>query len=172
VQIPPTGPSNAAGLWGFILSLLGLVACGAPSPVGLIVSAIGLRKDPRLLAVVGVVLGLLGTIGWGVTWFYIARGASAVSTMVGETLTAGLEFNSDATEIRAACEKYKAQRSVMPGSLDVIDVSEDAKLDPWGNRYRFELGTGDSFTLISDGPDRKTGTEDDMRINSRDLQPQ
>jgi len=170
VTIPAPGPSNPAGFWGFVLCLLGLVACGLPSPIGLVVSALGLRKQPKLLAVVGVVLGLIGTLGWGITGILVYRGASKAATMIGETLTAGMEMNSDAVEIRDACVRFKAERGVMPGSLDTIDVDEDARIDPWGTRYRFELTSGDGFILISDGPDRMTDTSDDMRTRSSELQ--
>jgi hypothetical protein len=170
VTIPPPGPSNPAGFWGFVLSLLGLVACGLPSPIGLVVSAIGLRRQPKLLAVVGVVLGLLGTLGWGITAILVAQGASKAATMLGDALPASMEMNSDAVAIRDACAKFKAERGVMPGSLDSIDVDEDARIDRWGTRYRFELTSGDGFILISDGPDRLTDTSDDMRTRSSELQ--
>ncbi len=170
VMFPPQGPSNPAGFWGFVLSLLGLVACGLPSPIGLVVSTIGLKKQPRLLAVVGVVLGLIGTLGWGVTGLLVYQGASKARTMIGESLTSGMEINSDAVAIRDACVKFKAERGVMPGSLDTIDVDDDARIDPWGTRYRFELTSGDGFILISDGADRMTGTADDIRTRSSELQ--
>ncbi len=170
VMIPTQGPSNPAGFWGFVLSLLGLIACGLPSPIGLVVSAIGLRKQPKLLAVVGVVLGLIGTLGWGVTGLLVYRGASKAMTMVGEGLTAGMELNSDAVAIRDACLKFRAERGVMPGSLESMDVADSARTDPWGTRYRFELTSGNGFVLISDGPDRMSDTSDDMRTKSSDLQ--
>ena len=40
-------PSNTMGIAGFITSLLGIVSCGVLSPIGLILSVIGLFKQPR-----------------------------------------------------------------------------------------------------------------------------
>jgi hypothetical protein len=38
------------------------------------------------------------------------------------------------------------------------------RLDPWHNPYRY-VGTADSYTLGSDGPDGKTGTADDLTVS-------
>lgn len=57
--------SNSMGLAGFIISLVGWVSCGVLCPIGLVLSLIGLRKQPRGFAVAGVILGGLGCI-WGI----------------------------------------------------------------------------------------------------------
>lgn len=68
---PPTGPfvpaaappplgSNSMGVAGFVLSLASFATCGCLSPVALVVSLFGLRREPKTLAVAGVVLSLLG----------------------------------------------------------------------------------------------------------------
>src|SRR3954447_25698103 len=56
VNAPPT---NGLGLAGSITSLVGIVTCGVLSPVGLLLSLIGLLKSPRGFAVAGTVLGLI-----------------------------------------------------------------------------------------------------------------
>jgi type II secretory pathway pseudopilin PulG len=35
--------------------------------------------------------------------------------------------------------------------------------DPWGNTYRYVWESQKSYTLSSDGPDGKSGTDDDVR---------
>ena len=65
-QAPP--PSNGLGVAGFVLSLLGFLGtCGLLSPIGLILSLIALRKQPRGLAIAGVIIGAVGSL-----WFLVA----------------------------------------------------------------------------------------------------
>ena len=59
--------TNSMGLAGFILSLLGFFTCGLLSPIGLILSIIGMFKPPRGFAVVGMILGIIGS-----KWLLIA----------------------------------------------------------------------------------------------------
>lgn len=54
--------SNSAGLAGFVISLVGLLSCGLLSPVGLIISMMGLKREPKGLAIAGVVIGLVGSL--------------------------------------------------------------------------------------------------------------
>jgi hypothetical protein len=59
----PAPASNDLGLAGFIVSLLGLVLSGGLlCPVGLVLSAMALRREPRGFAVAGFVIGLVGTL--------------------------------------------------------------------------------------------------------------
>ena len=65
VQAPVAAPkpSNGLGIAGFICSLVGLFLCGGIiCPVGLILSAMGLRKEPKGLAIAGLIIGLIGTL--------------------------------------------------------------------------------------------------------------
>ena len=43
----------------------------------------------------------------------------------------------------------------------VLDA-DSARADPWGSPWRIECSEGE-VSVISDGPDRKAGTEDDIR---------
>ncbi|MBC7834911.1 MAG: hypothetical protein H7Y88_07400 [Phycisphaerales bacterium] len=52
---------NGLGLAGFIVSLIGLISCGILSPIGLIMSWIAKSREPKGLAIAGVVLGLVGS---------------------------------------------------------------------------------------------------------------
>ena len=57
---PP--PSNSLGISGFVVSLAGVVVTfGFLCPIGLILSLIALRKEPRGFAVAGTIIGLLGS---------------------------------------------------------------------------------------------------------------
>jgi hypothetical protein len=61
---------NSMGTAGFILSLVGLFTCGVLSLVGLIFSIIGLKREPRGLALAGFIVGILSVLLW-LIWFLI-----------------------------------------------------------------------------------------------------
>ncbi|MBY0307701.1 MAG: DUF4190 domain-containing protein, partial [Phycisphaerales bacterium] len=71
----PNGPvdarSNGLGVAGFIVSLAGWFVGGVLCPVGLVLSLFALGKRPRGFAVAGVVVGLLGTIGWVLVFVFV-----------------------------------------------------------------------------------------------------
>lgn len=166
----PSG-DNGLGIAGFICSLLGLIACGLLSPVGLILSLFGLRREPRGLAITGVVLGALGVCGWviGIVVFgsMIAVALAAVGlggvamALGGAKIESGLEMANIAREI----ELYEQRTGQLPASLDLLPMSEpEALIDPWGRRYEFTLGEdGVTYTLFSAGPDGMPGTADDVK---------
>lgn len=47
--------------------------------------------------------------------------------------------------------------------LDYRYLSDEIKRDPWGSVYQLEV-TPDSVAVLSFGPDRTRGTEDDFRV--------
>ena len=54
--------TNGLGLAGFIVSLFGLLTCGTLSPIGFLLSVIGVFKSPRGFAIAGSILGALGSV--------------------------------------------------------------------------------------------------------------
>ncbi len=60
VEAPIT--DNKQGLWGFVFSIIGLLTCGLLSIVGLVLSILGLKKQPKQLAVAGVVISSVGMV--------------------------------------------------------------------------------------------------------------
>lgn len=54
-------PANNAGRIGFVLSLVGLL-CGCLWPVSLVVSIIGLKREPRHLALAGTIISAAGVL--------------------------------------------------------------------------------------------------------------
>lgn len=44
------------------------------------------------------------------------------------------------------------------------NFSADVSIDPWGSAYQFYTWP-DSFAIISFGPDKERGTEDDIRLS-------
>jgi hypothetical protein len=64
-QISAAQPAakNSIGTAGFIVSLVSYITCGMLSPIGVVLSFIGLFKKPRGLAIAGLILGLIGSFG-------------------------------------------------------------------------------------------------------------
>jgi hypothetical protein len=60
-------------------------------------------------------------------------------------------------DLRFRLETYRLQHSIYPKTLDVISCTTD----PWGRPYIYRP-SGNSFILISAGPDGKEGTADDI----------
>jgi hypothetical protein len=58
----PIPKSNVLATVGLLTSLLGIVTCGLISPLGALLSLIALRNEPRRVAIVGLVIGSLGSI--------------------------------------------------------------------------------------------------------------
>lgn len=59
---PQPAVRNRAGTVGLVLSIAGLLTGGLLSPVGMIVSLIGMSRTPRHRAGIGVVLGAFGCV--------------------------------------------------------------------------------------------------------------
>ncbi len=164
---PAPPASNAAGLAGFIVSLVGLLACGGIlSPVGLIISLVGLTRQPRGFAIAGVVLGIVGSIWCFILIFVI--GVSAILLLVGLGIAAavGAEMGKNAWTIAESVETYYEANGRAPESLtDLSNLSQNRLLDFWDNPYRYEAAeNGMVFYLRSDGADGVQGTDDDLEL--------
>jgi uncharacterized membrane protein len=76
---------------GLILSILAAI-------VGLIVSAVALSKSKKagyknVPAVVGIIIGILGTIGWIIFWAVIIIGAVTLANACGELGPGVYDYN-------------------------------------------------------------------------------
>jgi hypothetical protein len=103
-------PSNRLGIAGFVLSLLGLISCGLLAPVGLVLSLVGVRKEPRGLAIAGAVISLVSFVppvlfGSAILGFFksvsarrnalLATSSSAPAITPGRGLSASAYFSDD-----------------------------------------------------------------------------
>lgn len=165
--------TNAMGIAGFVCSLVGLVGIGSLSPVGLILSLIGLGREPRGLAIAGVILGVLGTCGWGIFWLIwivlIAAGVGiALSAAAFFALSEPVrgELTVDMGVIAAAIENYREREGYLPANLTLLGLDEQALADPWGNQYHYAfLEESPGYDLISYGEDGQFGTDDDISLS-------
>lgn len=164
----PVGPqSNQLGLAGFIVSLVGFVACaGILCPIGLVMSAIALRREPKGFAMAGVIIGLVGSLGM-LVFFLVLGGLGLIAAAVGIGAAIHLaEAKLDARHIGDAITTQIRAGSPLPTTLDDVQGLQDEwKQDKWGRPYRFTMSEDKkSFTIESDGPDNKHGTFDDIKI--------
>ena len=79
---------------------------------------------------------------------------------------------SELNAVRDALEAYRRERgfyvvaedlTVLMDHLSPRFLRRIVRIDPWHNPYRY-TGTTAAYTLLSDGPDGKTGTTDDVTV--------
>ena len=143
--------SNVLGIVGFILAF-------CVSPIGLIVSLIALRKPPRGLAIGGVVVGLLGTVGLAV----IAAGVGWAFTQ--PIFKIQSEISQDYILIDREVASYQSKNGALPTSLDQLTtLTADQRTDPWGHAYVLEAQpSANTWSLRILGPDGQPDTSDDL----------
>lgn len=158
---PPPKKSNALGLTGFILSLLSPCTCGLLAPIALLLSIIGLFKEPRGLATAGTVISLLVVLGcggmWGMAGFQIM---SDINKLGGDW-----DFYWDADDIDTAAWRYSLEHNAPPPSLSAAGVYGDGTTDKNGVPYVYRLTEdGRGYSLHGAGADQVFNTPDDVNL--------
>jgi hypothetical protein len=162
----PPGSSNALGLAGFIVSLVGLVlTCGVLCPVGFVLSALGLRKEPRGLAIAGVAIGAVGTLLAVAAAIFVVKSLHLLGRTAGD---GAFEFEGPrvSTEITLSMAEElidleNAEKGRLPAEADGTALLA-SMTDGWGRALRYERGADDGYTIRSAGPDGAFGTGDDV----------
>jgi len=167
---PPASPppeTNGLGLAGFIVSLIGLVSCGLISPIGLVLSFVGLFRQPKGFAIAGFVLGLLGS-AWILALFVLGAFVAVLVPILAFVGFGGYaEAFADGVEISEAVDRYYEQNGTLPSSIDDLSgVESDDLEDFWGNQYRLEVDEqAGEIRVISNGPDGQPGNDDDIELD-------
>jgi len=170
----PIRQTNGLGVAGFVCSLVGLLTGGLLSPVGLVLSLIAVGRQPRGMAIAGIILGLLGTCGGIILVIVILAGGLALALaavgIFAFTQSERLELSADMAKIAVQAEDYKREnRGVPPAGLEVLTLETSTLTDPWGNRYRYILVNDEpGFDVVSDGKDGTAGTPDDVSLSRLD----
>ncbi len=146
--------SNVLGIVGFVLAF-------CVSPIGLLVSLFALTRPPRGFAIAGVVVGLLGTIVWGVL------GAGIGYVLTQPIVKIQNEVVTDYMAVDQEVEAFRSANDRLPASLDeVTALNAEQRTDPWGNPYVLEpAASGDAWSLRVTGPDGQAGTGDDLVLD-------
>jgi hypothetical protein len=139
------------GTAGFIVSLVGVLTCGVLCPIGLILSLIGIGKEPKGLAIAGTIIGAVGSLLIVVLVLVvnllIPRGQAAATDVI---------LINAVSEIEAHAERTGS----LPSAEEGQELLEELR-DAWGNELRYEP-VGDSFAIRSAGPDEVFDTDDDI----------
>jgi len=169
-------PTNGLGIAGLFLSIIGLIVpTGVVAIVGMMLSGAALGRAPRGAATIGLTIGIVGTVLWLVIDLLVVLGVvlGGVAAVIGFAFILVLtqpeivELTSDMTNVAIAVEHERERSGDQPWSLEDLDLSPAAMIDPWGQPYVLAEGPGDAqgFDVVSGGPDGVLGTTDDVRLS-------
>ena len=164
-------PGNRAGVVGCVLSIVGCVFCGLPllTIPGLIVSLVGLRREPKTAAIVGTVFGAVGLVGFipsaGLMVGIMLPALSKAREMARETQT-----TQHMQQMHNAMRMYKVDHGSYPDSFTSLHqgsyISTNTPKDYWENKMRFEHSENNPPQIRSAGADGTFDTEDDLKSHS------
>ncbi len=168
-QKPQSG-TNWAGVIGFVLAIVSLVACCVPylnvglALLAIILCIVGLFHAKKGLAIAGVIIGgivLILAILWTV----------AVGSMTSAFKPMGAMGSAKAFFTVATIEDF-AQKNGGTIPADLASTGQDPSMftDGWETPFEYTPRGDNTFTLVSAGPDKQMGTGDDIDIgkNMRD----
>ena len=174
----PMVERNSLGVFAFFIAFVGLfIPTGIVAMLGLILSLAAIGRSPRGFATAGVILGLLGTIGW-LAIMAIAVIAGAVAAVGVAVVAAGafvltqpetVELTSDMINVAIAVQDYERQHDEVPTEMAVLTLGVASTIDPWGAGYRVvRVDKDPGFDIVSRGPDGSFETDDDVRLSRLD----
>ncbi|MHC4977050.1 MAG: DUF4190 domain-containing protein [Planctomycetota bacterium] len=163
---------NTAGIVGFVISLMGLFSAGLLSPIGLIVSMMGLTKTPRGFAVAGVIIGLIGSLELVIMVLVITAIAGAgmmvfLMVMFFQNFgVEGLETFADTGEIMKQIVLYEDENGTLPQSIGDLTLEDKTLTDYWGNPYVITMDQNErTITITTYGEDGRKGGDSDLTIS-------
>ncbi|MFI4875002.1 MAG: hypothetical protein ACIALR_06685 [Blastopirellula sp. JB062] len=160
---PLRTPINSLGVCGFLVSFFGLIfTLGVISPIGLLISLLGMFHPRRGFAVAGVLLGMVGTALIGTIVGVAAVAADAYHHYAHEMpqIERTLAQLDDAIVV---IETERREKGELPEGVDgnklVLPI-----VDAWEQSLRYEPDGIDRYAVRSAGPDRQFDTPDDLRM--------
>jgi hypothetical protein len=175
----PVREHNRLGTFGFFVAFIGLfIPTGLVAMLGFILSLAAIGRSPRGFATAGVIFGLIGSLFWLLMMaiFVVVGAIGAVIGMVGAagafvmTQPEIVEVTSDMANVAISAAVYEEDEGRPATSIDDLGLTVAARIDPWGNGYRFERVDDDpGFDITSAGVDGAFGTDDDIQLSRLDL---
>lgn len=92
-------PTNGTGVAGFVLSLGGLLTCGILCPIGLVVSLIGLKNEPKGMAIAGSIIGGMGSLVGLVVVLLVIAPAFGLFAVVGAAQSMQIATETTAKQV-------------------------------------------------------------------------
>lgn len=159
---PPA--NNGMGIAGFIVSLIGLFVCaGVVCPIGLLLSLVALRKEPRGFAIAGLIIGLIGSL-MGVFVVLIFVGIIGAGNSFFQAFTGQFQTMSNIDSAHYDIDFYYFDNNSTLPDTPTGNQIVSQYYDHWGNplQYRPVAGTADQYEILSAGEDQQFGTSDDI----------
>lgn len=160
---------NWWALWGFPLSLLGVMSAGVLAPLALFFNAVAMRHRPRRLASAGLTISLIGTamfigvIALGVSHAKRERQAREHRADARVNKAKVSETRAILNEVGREFERYRAlNQGRLPAWVDANMVAVSFH-DAWRTPLRFDAEI-DHAVLRSAGPDQEFDTPDDVLL--------
>lgn len=158
----PQQQQNTLGLIGFILSLVGIFVCPL-SLVGLILSVMGLKQEPKALAIAGTIIGAFITL---VNLIVLLIYGAVIFACVGSAIGLGaamkptLDTHQSISTVRESVDEYYEANDAYPSTGTGQDMAA-GHLDGWQKELRYSQLDGD-YEIRSAGPDGQFNTPDDI----------
>jgi len=159
----PTSKKNSCGVIGLVFSIIGLLLCGlwVLTIPGVILSLIGLRKEPRTAATVGAIIGGVGML---IFPLIVAILLPLISVTQGAANRARTYVHINTLE--RGSDAYHADHQKYPSSFEDLEkgayITAESTQDAWGNQMQFSGGGDTKPTITSAGEDGTFGTVDDV----------
>ena len=154
--------SNSLGIAGFIVSLVGFLGgCFGGAllcPIGLILSAVAIRRPPKGFAIAGLILGILGSL-WLLIGVLFLGGIGALSLAA----LSGFKDQIRFVAVDSAIQHYYNDSGFLPASLSEVESKYSKELPAEISKdmvYRPTSLTG--YEIRLPGPDKMPGTADDV----------
>lgn len=154
-------PTNTPGLVGFILSLTGLIA-PCMFPIGMIVSLFGMGKQPKGLAIAGLIIGAIGSlILFAVLLIYGAMIFACIG--LASTMQPVMETENAIMEASTQIEDYYFENDEYPDDATGNSLISGIT-DGWEHALQYELDEDavDGYIIRSPGADGVFDTDDDQ----------
>jgi hypothetical protein len=145
---PAPRPTNSLGVAGLTTSIIGIFTCGTFSPIGLLLSLIGLAKAPRGNAIAG---SIIGAVGCGIFLSMFCYG-----------FYGGLVTAMSLEDASAAIEAYRADMGELPDE-SIGGALLQCEKDAWNNELRYSR-TWNGYEVRSAGLDGAFDTIDDHTV--------
>ncbi|MEM1424765.1 MAG: DUF4190 domain-containing protein, partial [Planctomycetota bacterium] len=148
------------GVLGLVLAILGPLA-----PIGVVVSLVAVRREPRGAAIAGVIVGIVMTLitlvcggfaGWGL-WIGLKIQPQQE------------EIVSDYLAIQNSIDAYKQNNNDSPPpDLATLGLDPALTTSPFGDTYDYRVESGgEGWSIGFVGEDGVSGTSDDTRLSGR-----
>lgn len=161
--------SNGLGVAGFVISLISFLCLGGLiSPVSLIMCGVAMRREPKGLAIAGLILSIVGSLWLIIAVVFIGLGTLLAMLGVGVAAAVAVQEQEAREEMDEIAQAIRAAEMSegAPSSLGELDLDPGATTDPWGNAYVYET-TETGWRLFSWSFDEVAGTADDIEYDGR-----